>query len=265
MSLDAFFSHAALRLERLCAAWPLGAQHRCCVCSRKVRRFLPYRASWPDAPAVLEREDVIGSDLSNFECPACGCHDRERHLLLYLQACGLLQSMRGARVLHCAPEQHLRRLIAEVQPREYVLGDLYPSQPGVQRIDLEDISFPDGHFDVVIANHVLEHVSDDARALSEILRVLRPGGQAVLQTPFAARLPHKVEGQPHETGAQRLQAYGQEDHCRLYGADLAAFIAAQGFESRVATHAELLPGTDARQAGVNAREPLLLFVKPGRA
>jgi SAM-dependent methyltransferase len=202
---------------------------------------------------------VVGSDIENFECPACGCHDRERHLCLYLQASGLLSALAGARVLHVAPEQHLQRLITQAAPAEYVLGDLSPTRAEVRRIDLMDIDASDESFDLVIANHVLEHVIDDARSLREIFRVLRPDGKAILQTPYASLLPSKFEDASIISEDARLEAYGQEDHCRLYGADFSDFVASFGFSPETATHTSLLPTVDARRMGVNAKEPFLMF------
>lgn len=247
---------------RAVAAWPVGARHRCCLCRRRVRRFLPYRHGLGELPAVLRDADVIGSDVVNFECPACGCHDRERHLALYFRATGLTGRMGSLRILHFAPERRLASVIAAAHPVDYVQADLHPSRPGIRCLDLTDIAFPADRVDLVIANHVLEHVDDDIRALSEIRRVLRPGGLAVLQTPFAARLPTKLENRSIASASARLQVYGQEDHVRLYGADLSAFIAAQGFVHRGASHDALLPDVDAGVTGVNAREPFLLFEKP---
>jgi len=247
---------------RAWAASPIGARRWCCLCGQKVQRFLPYRGACSDMPAVLSEMHVIGSDVENFECPACGCHDRERHLLLYLRASGLITQMRSARILHFAPETQLQRQIAKAQPAEYVLGDLHPMRSDVRRLDLLAIDFPRDSFDFVIANHVLEHVSDDVQALREIRRVLRPGGFAILQTPYASHLQSKFEDADITSEPARLQAYGQEDHCRLYGADFPAFVASLGFVAKTATHATLLRDVDAARMGVNALEPFLLFGKP---
>lgn len=256
-------SHAARRAApRTFAAVPFGARHHCCLCGRRVRRFLPYRPAGGTLPLVLRNQDVVGSDTDNFECPVCGCHDRERHLFHYLQASGLKTAVRGARILHFAPERQLQRKIAALGPEEYVLADLHPTRRHVVCVDITSIGTKSNYFDLVIANHVLEHVSDDSRALSEILRVLRPGGYAVLQTPYSTRLSAKFEDAQITDAVTRLEAYGQEDHCRLYGADLPEFICGFGFIDRTATHAALLPHIDPKVEGVNVREPLLLFSKP---
>ncbi len=264
MKVEKTLAHLRHVADRVWAAVPVGAQRMCCLCGRKVRRFLPYRGAWPDMPAVLADAGVVGSDVANFECPVCGCHDRERHLYLYLQASGLLKAISGARLLHLAPETHLQRVIGRANPLEYVLGDLYPTRPDIRRIDLMEIDRPDASLDFVIANHVLEHVGDDSRALREIYRVLRPGGYAILQTPFASLRSQKFEDADITSDAGRLQAYGQEDHCRLYGNDMADFFASFGFVRMIATHAELLARVDAGKMGVNALEPFLLFMKPQR-
>ena len=124
------------------------------------------------------------------------------------------------------------------------------------------IQFDASTFDAVIANHVLEHVDDDARALSEIHRVLKPGGMAILQTPYSSRLHHTWQDAGIDTPEARLQAYGQEDHVRLFGRDIFERIVAAGFESDIRQHSELLSGVNPMVAGVNADEPFFLFRKP---
>lgn len=247
--------------SRIAARIPFGARHQCNICGRKVQRFLPYRNGLADVPPLIRRLGMVGSDVENFECPACGCHDRERHLLMYLRASGLLSLMKGATILHLAPERHLRRFIRTAGPSEYVLGDLYPTDPEIQRIDLQALEWPADHFDFVLANHVLEHVQDDMLALAEIVRVLKSGGHAVLQTPYSSVLKHAFEDSGIDEDNARLHAYGQEDHRRLYGMDIGQHFASAGFRSLVMTHSEILPGVDSVRLGVNFDEPFLHFQK----
>jgi SAM-dependent methyltransferase len=165
-------------------------------------------------------------------------------------------------VLHVAPEKQLAFRIAAQKPARYVKGDLSPVRGDIERLDVTAIGHADGAFDCVICNHVLEHVPDDARALRELWRVLKPGGFAILQTPYAAGLEKTLENQPEVmTPGQHREFYGQEDHVRLYGRDIFDRICAAGFVSEVKKHTDILQGTDAHFCGVNPKEPLFLFRK----
>lgn len=164
-----------------------------------------------------------------------------------------------ARVLHFAPERRLRRQIAATSTVEHVCCDLYPSEPGIRKVDIERMPFADASFDLVMANHVLEHVDDDLRAVREVHRVLAPGGSAILQAPFSRVLQRTWSDPGIVSRAARLQAFGQEDHVRLFGADFVERVASSGLKPRVASHADLLAGVDAGRFGVNPDEPFLLF------
>ncbi|AND69572.1 hypothetical protein ATSB10_21180 [Dyella thiooxydans] len=180
---------------------------------------------------------------------------------MYLKKTNMLAGMRGKSVLHFAPEKRLAPRIIDVAPARYVPCDLYPSSPDVQRVDMLQMQFADQSFDLVIANHVLEHVDDDMRALNEVRRVLKPGGYAILQTPYSEKLHRTWQDPGIDTDAARLQAYGQADHVRLFGRDIFDRIASQGFDNLVGRHDELLPGVDTLHTGVNPAEPFFLFRK----
>jgi SAM-dependent methyltransferase len=249
------------KLINIPAAYGLPRRHRCVMCAYSVHRFIPYRGG--KLPELMSALGMIGSDVANFECPRCGAHDRERHLLMYLEKTGLLAGMRDKSVLHFAPEQRLARRISDSSPARYVRCDLYPSTPDVQRVDMLKMPFEDQSFDLVIANHVLEHVDDDLKALGEISRVLKSGGYAILQTPYSAKLHHTWQDPGIDDDAARLQAYGQRDHVRLFGRDIFARFASAGLVSCVRQHDEVLPNIDATALGINPREPLFLFRRPG--
>jgi SAM-dependent methyltransferase len=247
------------KVQKLLAWVPLGATRDCVLCGGRVRRFLPYRGGWRCAPPLMREWRMIGSDPDNYECPRCGCSDRERHLFAYLQADGLLQAMRGKSLLQFAPEPKLTPRLVAAGLARHVQADLFPQAPGVEKIDLLAIPYADATFDFVMVNHVLEHVADDVRALAEIRRVLRPGGLAVLQTPFSAVLERTLSDPAVQSPEARLQLYGQEDHVRLYGQDIFARFESAGLRSRVRGHQELLPDMDPVRYGVNRAEPFFLF------
>lgn len=239
----------------------LRSKYYCVVCEHSPGAFLPYRDSKKNSPPLMKALATIGSDIVRFECPWCGSHDRERHLLLYTRAASILPDLSGKHVLHFAPERNFSRFIANAGPAQYVKADLYPISPDIKRIDMLDIPFADSTFDLVIANHVLEHVADDKRALAEIQRIIKLGGYAILQTPFSSRLCNTWSDPGIDSDVARLQAYGQEDHVRLYGKDIFERFAASGLEPQIGSHAELLPGIDPERFGVNGLEPFFLFRK----
>ncbi len=246
-------------VRRAIEGWlPFGQCH-CVLCNHDVWGFLPYGGGSKATPALMRELDVVGSDVDHFGCPRCTAHDRERHLFMYLEASGMLAQIRGKLVVHFAPETHLSECIIAAGPRQYVRCDLYPTSPEVESADLLALRFESESVDLLIANHVLEHVADDGKALSEIRRVLKMGGYAILQTPYSARL-HRTWEDPGIASTQaRLQAYGQEDHVRLYGRDILERIGSFGLQSKTQCHDDLLRGTDVRKFGVNPKEPFFLF------
>jgi len=234
-----------------------GYKKVCVICDSHVGNFLPYR-NGKRAPLMVAL-DCIGSDVNNFGCPRCGCHDRERHLVLYLKKLELFNKFANASILHFAPEHCLSTLIENKKPMKYIRGDLYPNTSDIEKIDMLSISYPDEYFDFVIANHVLEHVSDDLVALSEIRRVLKVGGYAILQTPFSPILSKTFSDPGIDTDLARYHAYGQEDHVRLYGNDIVARFESVGFKSHMVSHNDVIVEIEPTRHGVNVNEPFFLF------
>ncbi len=231
----------------------------CILCREAIPGFKPYSGPGP-TPVTLALE-VIGSDKENFWCPNCECHDRERHLVLYFNALDLWSRCQDATVLHFAPEVKFGDYIRERADR-YIAADLVPTRPDMVTADITSMDFQSESFDIVIANHVLEHVEEDRQALSEIFRVLRPGGFAVLQTPFTWKLDISLENASIRDPDLRLFMFGELDHVRVYGKDLFTRMTDAGFEVAVHEHAELLPSIDPATVGVNGREPFISCQKP---
>ncbi|MRW92824.1 methyltransferase domain-containing protein [Duganella sp. FT80W] len=233
----------------------------CVVCRQNVQQFLPYNQGYAALSPLQKALQVVGSDIDNFSCPHCGSTDRERHLFIYLSQPGLLQRISGGNVLHFAPERYLRLLIQAQQPQQHVLADMYPNAADVQKIDMQDIGFPNDYFDLVIANHVLEHVNDYQQAIRELTRVLKPGGLAILQTPYSSILPSTIVEESASSLATREMLFGQSDHVRLYGTDIFTLISSAGLKYIGGNHQTLHIQVDTDQLGINPAEPFFLFEK----
>jgi SAM-dependent methyltransferase len=236
-------------------------QRHCVFCGNDVAAWLPFEVRARDMSPFLLRLVTVGSNVERFWCPHCRSHDRERHLRLFLERLRLPDTIRRDSVLHIAPENRLREYIRGCAPSQYVMGDLSPSDESVRRLDVHDLPFGAETFDVVICNHVLEHVADAAVALAELRRVLKPRGRLICQTPYATRLTQAFEDPLLQSAADRLFFYGQEDHVRLFGADIERVFRSAGFSGRLIPHAEMLPDVDPEQAGVCEAEPFFDFVR----
>jgi SAM-dependent methyltransferase len=130
-------------------------------------------------------------------------------------------------VLHFAPEACLRARIEPVLGDRYVSTDLRRTDV-TTRQDITKMTFSDGEFRTVICSHVLEHIPEDRKALSELARIVRPGGHLLVQVPL------DLESRTDEDSsvidpAERKRRWGETDHLRLYGLDLADRIREAGF------------------------------------
>lgn len=125
-------------------------------------------------------------------------------------------------------------------------GDLY--RPADVKLDVTDIQFPDGYFDVVYCSHVLEHVPDDRRAIRELLRVVKPGGWAIIMVPIT--VDATVEDLGIVDPAERARRYGQEDHVRRYGVDFIDRLRTPAFGIEVARAPDFMGAEEIKRLGV---------------
>ncbi len=162
---------------------------------------------------------------SGVRCPSCG--SLERHRLFSLAVQRNTVSFEGRDVLHFAPEFAVRQSLHADGPRSYTTSS-YPDDSADLCLDIHATGLPDNSYDVVIASHVLEHV-DDARALSEIARILRPGGQLIAMVPLIEGWSQSYEDPDIVSEAGRDLHFGQNDHIRYYGADFRDRLQGAGF------------------------------------
>ncbi|MBT2185716.1 methyltransferase domain-containing protein [Sphingobium nicotianae] len=213
----------------LAARAALGAHKdwHCPACRHDVAGFFRYGA---------ERE---------WGCIRCGASPRERLMHALLDA-GLITIPDGAAILHCAPNEGslVQRFYAGAG--DYVPADIDPDRygvPGMQQLDLMSMS-DEARFDRVYASHVMEHVPDDAVVLRNVLRALKPGGEAWLLVPLWEK--PSEDGPRDLSGRERERRFGQWDHVRQYGRDFAERIRAAGFEIEI-IDAAALPADQVRR------------------
>lgn len=191
----------------------------------------------------------------NAKCPSCGALERHRLLMLAISR-GEIKNFenQNSRILHFAPEQILESKFRE-QFKDYATADLYADADMV--LNLEDISAEDEQYDIIVANHVLEHV-DDRRAASELSRILKKGGVLVCQVPIVEGWTTTYENDEIQTESERWVHFGQGDHVRFYGADFRERISAGGFKLIKEVTSE---GIDVIQYGLLRGEKVFVFEK----
>ena len=215
-----------------------GAAEKCVLCGNGVRGFHGHGGG----AEVLDRRRVVGGmRRENDRCPVCHGCDRTRLLMLALERLTGVGSGRGQggqplRLLHVAPDYGLYLWLMRQAGIDYVGTDIdarrYRHIAGIRTADLTRMPFDENGFDIVVCSHVLEHVPDDAAAFAEIFRILKPGGTALLLTPFALDGKGTDEDPGSTDPAERDRRFGQWDHVRLYDRDtFLARMRAAGFDA----------------------------------
>lgn len=142
----------------------------------------------------------------NAACPVCGALERHRLIWLYLEQEMAIYD-NELRILHCSPQETLRRKLREIENLYYVPINIFGR---LLNIDLVEVPFRDSFFDVVIASHVLEHIGDDKRALGEIFRVLKSDGNAILLVPMRGEQTRDIQEGEHGVSSGTLRIYGED-------------------------------------------------------
>ena len=210
-----------------------GSARWCPICLFRARKFLAFGA--------IRRLDA--------KCPSCGSLERHRLFWAYIQKASNFTSVPPRRALHIAPETILERKLRPLISSGYVTADLMQADVDIQ-MDITDIKFPDKHFDFIYCSHVLEHVPDDRKAMSEFRRVLADDGLAILLVPITAE--RTVEDPSIQDPKERLRLFGQEDHVRKYGPDYVGRLRNAGFDVDVLSAEDFLNAKEIEMMGITS-------------
>lgn len=224
-----------------------GNNVECPVCSGTYRKFLPYGNQGRD----------------NRLCP--GCLSLERHRLLWLFLHEKTEFFSAPlHVLHIAPEQPFLKRFRALKNLKYTTADLESPLADVH-MDIRQMPFADNSYDVLLCNHVLEHIDDEQKALSEIHRVLKPGGWAILQVPIEYHRATTFEDNSITDRAERERLFGQYDHVRVYGCDYPTRLAATGMQVEENEFVKTLPSDKTSRFRLDEHEIIYRVFKPAQA
>ena len=202
-----------------------GSRYTDPIDGKSFRKFLSYGYE-------KQRENVLSPSTLSLE--------RHRLLWLFLKNKTNFFTVR-AKVLHFAPEQAFYKRFRKLSSLDYITTDLNSPLADV-KADICDLPFDDNSFDIILCNHVLEHIPDDRLAMSELYRVLKPGGWGIFQIPQDLNRQETFEDNSITDKKERARIFGQYDHVRIYGRDYFDKLRATGFEvEEVNYSAELTP------------------------
>lgn len=191
---------------------------RCNVCGSDVF-FLPilpgyemmrkkYGFLYWDADFQLESKE-------NYKCPVCGAYDRDRLMIAFLKEVRA-EAGEKLRMLQVAPSLSIERYALGREDIQYESTDLI-MQGVTFQADLQHMNMvKDETYDIIVCSHVLEHVEDDARAMNELYRILKPEGLCLVLVPLIVG-KQDTEEQWGSTEEENWRRFGQGDHCRFYG------------------------------------------------
>lgn len=202
-------------------------KYLCNFCNKKSPFF---ESIGNDYNIFYEQHIVGGGYRENGICPICGTHDRIRWILIVLERYTSILS-KACTVLHIAPEKSLGDKIKENTLCEYLTGDIVLGKAQYQ-VDVTDMQFQNNKFDYIICNHVLEHVDNCEKAISEFKRCLKKNGKLILSFPVCLD-KRTFEDNSIKEDDEKIKYYGQSDHCRLFGYDTEDYLKKQGL--RVST------------------------------
>ena len=219
-----------------------GDRYLCPLCEGRFRQF------WPSG--IDDRPNTL--------CPQCSSLERHRLLWLYLKNRTDFFTA-DLQLLHFAPEAILRDRF-KAQPNITYLSTDLDSDLADVHMDITDLQFEDNRFDVILCVHVLEHIPDDAQAMKELYRVLKPGGWAIVQSPMDVHRATTFEDPSITSPEERERVFNQRDHVRLYGRDYEDRLEAAGFSVKIDGYVREL-GEQAQTYGLNPEEDVYFCTK----
>ncbi len=209
------------------AAFLKGSKYTDPIDGKNFKMFLPYG---------------YGNQRNNVLSPSTLSLERHRLLWLFLQNETDFFTAKK-RVLHFAPEQCFLKRFKNLKNIDYTTTDLESPIADV-KADICNLPFEDNSYDIILCNHVLEHIPEDTKAMQELYRVMKPGGYGVFQIPQDLTRDITFEDDSITDKKERAAIFGQYDHVRIYGRDYFNKLRSIGFKVEEIDYTATLSDTD---------------------
>jgi SAM-dependent methyltransferase len=220
----------------------IGNTYYCNCCDKTFSRFLTY--------GNIPRRNAL--------CPWCHSLERTRLLHCYLER-ETSVFKEEKKILHFAPEWVIReKMRKSTSKKGYFSADINPALAD-HVVDITGITFPDNYFDLIICSHVLGHVENEALAINEMYRVLKPGGEVLVMTVIDLKNPVTLENPFFTTPSERLANYGEPDLLRLHGLDFGQRLQRDLVTVEEIDYTRKLSASENRRMSTGNRERELIF------
>lgn len=209
----------------------------CSVCENSFRKF-----------QKINKNDRL--------CVCCGSIPRQRLLWKYLTKNKLI----FGEILHFSPNNFFYKKLKGIHNNYY--STEYENNAKTDfHFDITKIDSKSDSYDLIICYHILEHIVDDKKAMLELYRITKKGGQVILQVPFSTN-NNTYEDYSITSPKDRLKAFGQEDHVRIYGKhDFTNRLNEAGFETYEINTKDIVSTNEINRLGLNPKEVIIIAKK----
>ncbi|WP_093290313.1 methyltransferase domain-containing protein [Thermoactinomyces sp. DSM 45892] len=235
------------------------SSYYCPCCKNHVAQFIP----WPAGFFEPESFQLENWNPETGICSMCRALDRERLYTWFIERETDL-FMAQAFVFHIDPEKekHVKNKLAEYSNLHYVSGEFKPLDPWTKGLDVTNLYYKDHSFDVIICSHILDNISEDRKAMSELYRVMKVGGWGIMQVPLAINIGTSLEDEQRITPEDRARVYGHPDHVRVYAKeDYIKRLESVGFRVELYNIAKRYSFEEAHRLGLSKEDNLYIVHK----
>ena len=213
----------------------------CWLCGNSIEKF---GVAGENNSIFSEKKIIGGGYRKNAVCPCCGSLDRTRWGYWVLKNYTDVFE-KECTVIHFAPEKQIQVKLENSDNCDYYAGDM---------------PYADKMADYIIINHVLEHVTDEKKAVNELIRVLKDDGKIIMSFPISMT-QKTFEDDTIVSEEDRDKYYGQKDHVRLYGIDYKERFEQYGLKIKVFSPKDCFTDCEIEKYGLIKEDILMLCSK----